>query len=173
MVYLKVANMEDVDKEYEAITNILPDENGFTNEYYNSTKEEFANNVIPSLLDYSKGINLRDGYVPDTQFFLWDKDNIVGLFRIRHYLNDSLRSGAGHIGYTILKEYRGLGYATKGLKLAIEKCNEIIQEDEIYLRVQKQNQASLKVQIKCGAYLVSEDEEYYFTRIKLNKKHSI
>ena len=170
MIYLKELNVKDADEEYRAIKKILPNENGFTNEYYNSTKEEFINVIIPKLLDYSKGINLREGYVPDTQLFLWDNDKIVGLYRIRHYLNDTLRNGAGHIGYTILKEYRGLGYATQGLKLAIDKCKSLIKEDEIYLRVEKQNKASLKVQYKCGAYLVSEDQEHYFTRIKLKEK---
>ena len=38
-----------------------------------------------------------------------------------------LRKGAGHIGYGILPEYRGKGYAKKGLVLAIEKCKEIIK----------------------------------------------
>ena len=167
MIYLKEINLEDIDKEYEAIKCILPDENGFTNEYYNCSKKEFKDEIIPTLINYSKGINLREGFVPGTEFFLWDDDKIVGLFRIRHYLNDTLKEGAGHIGCTILKQYRGSGYATKGLKLAIEKCKSIIKENEIYLRVKKYNQASLKVQLKCGAKIVKEDEEYYYLRIKL------
>ena len=169
MIYLKEININDVEKEYEAITNILPYENGFTNEYYNSSKTEFVRDIIPTLIDHSKGINLRKDYVPDTQFFLWDDEKIVGLFRIRHYLNDTLKVGAGHIGYTILKKYRGRGYATIGLNLAIEKCEEIIKEKEIYLRVKKSNPASLKVQVKRGAIIVNEDDEYFYTRIKLKK----
>ena len=82
--------------------------------------------------DSSKGVDLPEGHVPDTYFFLWNNQEIVGLFKIRHYLNDFLRKGAGHIGYGILPEYRGQGYAKQGLLLAIEKCNEIIKEDEIY-----------------------------------------
>jgi len=58
MLCLKELNIEDADKEYDAIKNILPNENGFTNEYYDSTKEEFVNKIIPKLLDYSRGINL-------------------------------------------------------------------------------------------------------------------
>ena len=167
MIYLKEINLDDAEKEYEAIKNILPDENGFTNEYYYSSKEEFITKIIPALIDYSKGINLRKNYVPDTQFFLWEDDIIIGLYRIRHYLNDTLKFGAGHIGYTILKKYRGKGYATLGLKLAIKKCKEIIKEDEIYLRVKKNNPASLKVQTKCGAIITNEDNEHFYTRIKL------
>ena len=55
----------------------------------------------------------------------------------------------------------------QGLLLAIEKCNEIIKEDEIYLSVHKDNPASLRVQLGCGAFIVGETEEEYLTRIKL------
>lgn len=71
-----------------------------------------------------------------------------GLFRVRHYLNDALRSGGGHIGYGIRDKYRGRGYATKGLALTIEKARELVAEDELYLSVHKDNPASLRVQEK-------------------------
>ena len=128
MLYLKKINFEDVEEEYKAIKSMPAQENGFENKYHDVTKEEFINEVIPNLLKISEGLDLRDGYVPDTYFFLWDDDKIVGLFKIRHYLNDFLRKGAGHIGYGILPEYRGKGYAKKGLVLAIEKCKEIAKE---------------------------------------------
>ena len=50
---------------------------------------------------------------------------------MRHYLNDALRSGGGHIGYGILEKYRGRGYATKCLELTIEKARELVAEDEL------------------------------------------
>lgn len=167
MLYLKKINFEDVEEEYKAIKSMPAQENGFENKYHDVTNEEFINEVIPNLLKISEGLDLRDGYVPDTYFFLWDDDKIVGLFKIRHYLNDFLRKGAGHIGYGILPEYRGKGYAKKGLVLAIEKCKEIIKENEIYLSVHKDNPASLRVQLGCGAFIVGETEEEYLTRIKL------
>ena len=167
MLYLKKINFEDVEEEYKAIKSMPAQENGFENKYHDVTKEEFINEVIPKLLKNSEGLDLPDGYVPDTYFFLWDDDKIVGLFKIRHYLNDFLRKGAGHIGYGILPEYRGKGYAKKGLVLAIEKCKEIIKENEIYLSVHKDNPASLRVQLGCGAFIVGETEEEYLTRIKL------
>lgn len=173
MLLLKKINYEDIDKEYEAIIKIPYNENGFENKYYNVSKEEFKNEVIPKLLNNSKGIGLPEGYVPDTYFFLWNNHNIVGLFKIRHYLNDFLKQGPGHIGYTILKDYRGNGYATKGLKLAVEECKKIIKEDEIYLSSHKNNPASLKVQIKCGAYLCGENEDEYLTRIRLRNDKNI
>lgn len=169
MLYLKEANWKDLEKEYEFITNLPADENGFTNADYGVSREEFENSVLPRYINYSKGIGLPDGYVASTKYFLWDNDTIVGLFRIRHELNDFLRNGAGHIGYGIRKEYRGKGYATEGLKLTIEKAWEIIKEDEIYMSVHKNNPASLRVQQKNGAYIHHEDEVEFYTRIKKNR----
>lgn len=173
MIYLKEINLDDIDKEYEAIIRIPKNENGFENKYYNIGKEDFKNIVIPKLIRNREEKDLLDGRVPSTYFFLWNDNMIVGLFKIRHYLNDALKCGAGHIGYTILKEYRNLGYATEGLKLAIEICKNLIREDEIYLSSNKNNPQSLKVQIKCGAYLTGENEEEYFTRIKLKNDKNL
>jgi len=167
MLYLKAANLEDIVKEYEAIIKIPENENGYCNNYYNCTKEEFEHKILPTLIEHSKGINIPKGNVPDTYYFLWDNNEIVGLFKIRHYLNDFLRNGAGHIGYGILPQYRGKGYATKGLALAISICKDLIKEDEIYLSVNKDNPISLKVQKANGAYIVGENEAEYYTRIKL------
>lgn len=167
MLYLKAASSEDIEKEYLYITSLPEDENGFTNPNAGVSKEEFENIVLPRMLNHSKGIDLPQGYVPCTEFFLWEDGEIVGLFRIRHELNDFLRESAGHIGYGIKKEYRGKGYATKGLALTIEKAREIIKEDEIYMSVHKDNPASLQVQLKNGAYIHHEDDKKYYTRIKL------
>lgn len=166
MLYLKEANMEDIEKEYRYITELPTDENGFTNSNFGVSREEFEEKVLPGYINNAKGIDLQEGHVPATQFFLWEDDEIVGLFRIRHELNDFLRKGAGHIGYGIKKEYRGKGYASEGLRLTIEKAKTIVPEDEIYMSVHKDNPASLRVQIKNGAYIHHEDEEEYYTRIK-------
>ena len=173
MLFLKKINFEDIDEEYKAITKIPYNENGFGNEYWNVSKENFKNEIIPKLLKNSEGMELPEGHVPDSYFFLWNNQNIVGLFKIRHYLNDFLKQGSGHIGYAILKEYRGNGYATKGLKLALEECRKLVKDEEIYLSSHKNNPASLKVQMKCGAYLCGEKEDEYLTRIKLNNNRNI
>jgi len=167
MIYLKEANIEDFEKEFEAISQFPQDENGYVNDYYGCTKDEFINIILPEMIEHSKGINVPENRVPDTYFFLWDEDVIVGLFKIRHELNDFLRNGPGHIGYGILKQHRGKGYATKGLALAIDVCKNLIKEDEIYLSVNKDNIASMIVQKKNGAYIVGENEKEYFTRIKI------
>lgn len=168
MIYLKEANVHDAAKEYEFLKDTPACENGFENRYYEFSYENFINKALPQIMRFSKGIGLPKGYVPETFYFLWDDDSIVGLFKLRHYLSESLRKGAGHIGYGINKKYRGKGYATKGLALVIEKAKEIIKENEIYLSVNIDNPASLKVQLDNNAYIHHFDEYKNYTRIKIS-----
>ena len=77
----------------------------------------------------------------------------------------ALKNGAGHIGYSIRKEFRGRGYGTKGLELTLEIARGIVPEEEIYLRLLKSNTASLRVMEKNGARCVGEDKEHFFMRI--------
>lgn len=167
MLELRKLNIEDAEKEWEYITNAPEDENGLTNPDHGVSWDDFIFVSLPRLIGYSKGINLPDGYVPETCFFLWNNDEIIGEFRIRHFLNEALREGSGHIGYGIKKEFRNKGFATKGLALTIEKVKEIIPEDEIHLRLRKTNTASLKVMLKNGAYISKENDKYIFARIKI------
>lgn len=167
MIYLKEANVENAEKEYQFLKYTPANENGFENKYYGFSYVDFMNTALPQMIKSSKGIDLPKGYVPQTFYFLWDDNNIVGLFKIRHCLTDSLRNGAGHIGYGIHKNYRGKGYATKGLTLAIEKAKGFIKENEIYLSVHIDNPASLKVQLNNEAYIHHSDEKEHYTRIKI------
>lgn len=166
MLYLKALNLEDAAAEYECLQD-LPSENGFNNECYGIPYERFVKEEIPRRLRIAQGLDVPQGRVPDTYYFLWDGDRPVAIFKLRHYLNDALREGAGHIGYGVRRACRGRGYATRGLALAIEKAREIIPEKEIYLSVSRENTASLRAQLKNGAYIHHQDESEYYTRIKL------
>lgn len=145
----------------------LPPENGFMNDHYGISFEDFKNIHFKTLIQSSKGIEFREGYVPQTYYFLWFNSQIVGLFKVRHFLNDHLREGSGHIGFGILPKFRGNGFATKGLKLIIEEVKPWIYEDEIYMSCYKNNPASLKVQLANGATIHHENSDHYFTRIKI------
>lgn len=103
MLYLKEAAMEDMEKEYEFITNTPRNENGFVNSAAGCSRDEFKDKILPGYINAGKGIGLPEGWVPETELFLWDDDKIVGLFRIRHYLTEYLANGAGHI-YTRIKQ---------------------------------------------------------------------
>ena len=167
MLYLKKVNEQDAQEEYVYITNLPADENGFTNRYYGISEEDFMQKALPEMIHFSNGVGLPEGFVPETDFFLWEDNHIVGMFRIRHFLNDFLREGAGHIGYGIKKEYRGKGYASRALAQALEEARRLVKEDEIYMSVNRDNPASLRVQEKNGAYIHHMDDKEYYTRIKI------
>ena len=171
MIYLKEANLEDLEKEWQFVRRMPADENGLTNEWTDVDRDTFEKKALPEMINSSKGIGLPEGFVPESYFFLWDDDVIVGQFRIRHYLCESLRTGAGHIGYCIGREYRGRGYGTEGLRLTIEIAKTIVPEDEFYLRLNRTNTASLRVMQKNGGRIVAEDEKKYYVRIKNSGKN--
>lgn len=169
MIHLKKLNLEDIKEEWDFIKNTPSDENGFTNRYYGCTFEDFEKNIIPKLIDESNGINLKEGRVSQVNIFIWDDDEIVGLFKFRPKLNDALRNGAGHLGYGIRKKYRNKGYASKTLGLFLEKYANLIDDKELYMSANKNNPYSIKVQLKNGAYIHHEDEDHIYTRIKIKK----
>lgn len=166
MLHLKPANLVDLEKEYLFVRDMPVDENGLTNEWHGISREDFAATALPAMIGYSRGENLPQGYVPETFLFLWDDEEIVGQFRVRHYLCDSLREGAGHIGYYVHPAHRGKGFGREGLKLTLDYARHIVPEDEFYLRVNKNNPASLKVMLHNGGVIHHEDDEKYYVRIK-------
>ena len=107
MLYLKKLNAEDLEKEWQFVRDMPEDENGLTNSFHGVSREDFEHKAFPAMMNFMEGKNLPEGYVPETFLFLWKDDEIIGQFRIRHYLCESLRTGAGHIGYFIAKPFRG------------------------------------------------------------------
>ncbi len=162
---LRKINLQDVEEQWLYTTALPENENGLTNPYHGVSFDEYKEKVLTKQISHENPVDMPDWFVPETYYYLWDEDKLVGEFRIRHHLTEALREGAGHIGYSISKEYRGKGYGTEGLRLTLLKAKEIVPEDEIYLRVNKDNIASQKVMLNNGAYKAGEDDEHLFMRI--------
>ncbi|SFC01506.1 GNAT family N-acetyltransferase [Butyrivibrio sp. YAB3001] len=162
---MELIRVQDSDyrKTYELYMTFPENENGYINNVYGYNYEQFLD-WIDKKRKWSLGKELPEGFVPDTTYVLADGDVYVGVFNLRHCLNDFLREGPGHIGYCISQKYRGKGYATKGLELTLEKARQMCIH-EVYMSVNKDNPASLRVQIKNGAYIHHDNETEYFTRI--------
>lgn len=166
MLKLRKMNYEDAEAQWKYVTALPRDENGLTNPYEGIAFAEYRDIVLPKLMMHEHPVNMPDWFVPETFYYLWDDDTLVGEFRIRHYLTDALKEGAGHIGYSIHKYFRGRGYGTKGLALTLGVARKIVPENEIYLRVLKTNIPSFKVMCNNGAYIAGEDDAHYLMRIK-------
>ncbi len=170
LLELREANWTDLDKEWRFVRAMPEDENGLVSKWSGISREEFVTVALPQALAWAKGEELPEGIVPETQYYLWNDGEIVGQFRLRHYLNDSLRRGAGHIGYYIAPDYRGKNLATEGLRMLLEKAADIVPEKEFYLRLRKGNLASFRVMEKNGGVVAGEDGMYIYVRIPKPKK---
>ncbi|GLR77149.1 GNAT family N-acetyltransferase [Aliivibrio sifiae] len=114
-------------------------------ESYLLGKEDFSS-YIQSLTDESNGINLREGFVPCSHFWLInDNQSILGVVRIRHNIsNEFLALEAGHIGYDIAPSFRRNGYGKSILKLALTKAKKLVL-NRVLLTADEDNIASRKI----------------------------
>ena len=87
-------------------------------------EKEFAL-YVTRLEEESDGKNLPEGYVPQTTYWLIDKNEFIGRVNIRHRLTPFLLRIGGHIGYDIRPTKRKLGYGTQILKLGLPKAKEL------------------------------------------------
>lgn len=168
MMELKEVWLCNIAEIYSLFQSFPKNENGFENPTKGMSLIEFKQWILTCEKE-AKGIELEAWKVPQTVYILFNDAHIaVGIFKLRHYLNESLRNGAGHIGFGIGAPYRRKGYAVEGLKLCLEKARKL-NIDEIYLSCYKYNAGSLNTQLKCGAYIHHEDEQEYYTRIPLKE----
>ena len=72
MLYLKKLNTYDNELEYLYLKDLPLNENGFINNLHNISKEEFMEVSLPKLINYSNGIDLPSGYVPETNYFFME-----------------------------------------------------------------------------------------------------
>lgn len=131
MLELRKMNLQDIKEQWEYVTALPRHENGLTNPYEGITFEEYETTVLPELMMHENPVGMPEWFVSETYYYLWDEQVLVGEYRIRHYLTETLKVGAGHIGYSIKKEYRGKGYGTKGLAMVLDIAHEIVPEDNM------------------------------------------
>lgn len=106
--------------------------------------------MVQSLLESEDGINLPEGWVPDSTFWLINENNrVLGAVNIRHRLTERLMDRGGHIGYGIRPTERRKGYATKLLALSLEKVKGF-GVDKALITCDEINTASLRTIINNG-----------------------
>ncbi len=110
------------------------------------------NSYLKIINEAREGINLASHDVPTTSLFGFSEEQIVGKVSVRHYLNSYFEIKGGHVGFGVLSEYRGRGFATQMLASTLEYCRDLGLE-KILLTCEKSNFGSIKVIIKNGGVL--------------------
>lgn len=161
-LYLQQLALNNSIGAYDMLQRIGTNENEFKNTAHGLSEEQFTAWIVQQK-EWAEGKNLPEGYVPQTVYWLYDNDQIVGMGKIRHALNDNSRKVGGNIGYSIDPHHRGKGYATQLLKLLVAEAHRM-ELKEILLTVEKYNPASKRVIEKAGGTLLNEtNERWYFT----------
>ena len=143
------ASTKNVPKNLEEMLNQLAEgETGFSGSTFYINKLSMPD-FLQECIDMSQGKNLPEGFVPQTTFWMLANDEVVGTVRVRHYLNDFLKTMGGHIGYYVKPSVRGNGYAAKALELALVELKNIGQ-DKALITVNPDNLASNKTIQNCG-----------------------
>lgn len=94
-----------------------------------------------------KGEGLKSGYVPSTVLWLVENGKFIGIFNLRHCLNETLLKSGGHIAYEIIPSERGKGYAKKGLELILDYANKNLGFSEVLICCHEKNVASYKTML--------------------------
>ena len=84
-------------------------------------------------------------HVPSTFLFAFDGARIVGRASIRHRLNAVLERIGGHVGYVVVPECRGRGYATAILAKAVAIARDELGIARVLVTCEEGNFASIKV----------------------------
>jgi predicted acetyltransferase len=111
--------------------------------------------LLKRLNDFENGVNIPDGYVPSSTYWLVDSGELIGVSNLRHYLNERIKTSGGHIGLGIRPSRRGHGLGNLLLALTIQKARSKGIE-ELHIHCHKNNEASARMIISNGGKLDSE-----------------
>lgn len=158
-LYLKKIELEDKERVLDYIKELIEYGSNLDGLWYEDS--ETYEKMVENLKRHENYIyeNYEQTQTPCIQYLLIRKDDekMVGAVSVRPYLTKSLdKSFGGNIGYSIRPTERKKGYATLGLKLAIDKCREINPNADIILGCFKDNTGSRKTILKNGGILIEE-----------------
>lgn len=164
MVRIQQLSIDDGIDIYNMLKMIASNENEFTNPVQKMSFEQYKEWLI--LMDkWSRGEGLKEGYVPQTIYWLYDENIPIGIGKIRHALTESSRKFGGNIGYAISKEFRGKGYATVFLKMLLSEMNKMNITERV-LTVEKNNPSSKRVIEKNGGKVIEENSDRWILEIE-------
>lgn len=107
------------------LTELGRGEGGFGGTSFGRGEADLAG-FLRSCCDGEDPTKLGPALVPQTVYWMiGNDDTVVGMVRVRHFLNERLRQYGGHVGYYVRPNERRKGYATQALSLALGRLGEL------------------------------------------------
>jgi predicted acetyltransferase len=120
---------------------------------------DFDHDDFPKLLqriqDFKYGVNLPEGWVPSTTYWLVEGKELVGVSNLRAFLNDKLRHVGGHIGLGVRPSMRGRGLGKLLLGLTMDEARKQ-GLTSLCVHCYKDNLPSARMIMAAGGVLDSE-----------------
>ena len=116
--------------------------------------DDFAT-YVDRLSNFSQGIDLPEGTVTNSTFWLTENNEIVGVSNLRHHMTDKLLLLGGHIGFGVRPSAQGRGIAKELLRLTLIEAAKL-GIYEVLLICLKENESSARVIAANGGQLESE-----------------
>lgn len=85
-------------------------------------ENDFNNYIVKPLIDTMKGVNLPEGFVSATEFWIIKDGKFAGRICLRHKLTEFMEKYIGHIGYMVVPSFRRQGIAKTALKQVLQKA---------------------------------------------------
>jgi predicted acetyltransferase len=111
--------------------------------------------LLRRLDDFANGVNLPEGFVPSSTYWLVEGGELIGVSNLRHYLNDRIRHHGGHIGLGVRPSCRGRGLGNVLLSFTIQEARKK-GIAPIHIHCHKSNTASARMIARNGGVLDSE-----------------
>ncbi len=119
-------------------------------------KTDVFDDWLKHILSYNdrKKIPKNSSYVEGSQWILIDtnRNRVLGMVNIRHYLNDFLIEFGGHVGYSIRPTERMKGYGKMQLLFALDYLRKF-SEKKVLITCDEDNVGSYKTIEACGGIL--------------------
>ena len=160
-LYLKKIELEDKDMVLDYIRELVINGSNRSGLWYEDS--ETYEDMVANLKRHENTPfeHYEQDVPPCFQYLLIRESDgvMVGAVSIRPYLTKHLdETFGGNIGYSVRPSERRKGYATIGLKLALEKCRELNPlGTKIMVCCYKDNVGSRKTIIKNGGKLLEEN----------------
>lgn len=144
--------------------------------YYGGHSFEWVENSFDDFLEtfrkYREGIDLKEGWVPDTHYWIIADGEYAGRIDLRHWLNDDLKEFGGHVGYEIATSMRKKGIATQALRLILPEAKKL-GISELLITCNDDNLASIKIIERNGGKLQDKIKSSRNPANKLTRRYKL